>query len=212
MGRKTAMVGWRNLMLDTGMKCDFLKTFHRFEDVYGESHRHYHTLDHIDTCLGEFLLARGLAEDPRAVQIAIWFHDVVYDTHQRDNEKRSANYAYEFCLRVGLEQYASPVYDLVRATDHSAERIYVSQDAALLIDVDLSIFGKKPPVFDHYEHQIRREYDWVPKEDFRRSRARIIEPFVARPSIYHTDFFRDRYEKQAQENLTRSLEQLLVLE
>jgi predicted metal-dependent HD superfamily phosphohydrolase len=78
-------------------------------------------------------------------------------------------------------------------------------DAESLVDVDLSILGAPPGRFDEYEQQIREEYAWVPDFVFRRKRAEILEGFLARPAIFSTAHFRSRYERQARENLARSL-------
>jgi predicted metal-dependent HD superfamily phosphohydrolase len=39
-------------------------------------------------------------------------------------------------------------------------------------------------------------------------RAKILKSFLARPQIYSTQFFRDKYEAQARFNLVRSIAQL----
>jgi len=45
----------------------------------------------------------------------------------------------------------------------------------------------------------------VSEETFRAGRAKVLRQFLDRPRIYGTDFFRDRYEAGARENLARSL-------
>ncbi len=81
-------------------------------------------------------------------------------------------------------------------------------DAPLLVDVDLSIFGKPPERFDEYETQIRQEYSWVPEATFREKRAEILERFLARKRIYNTEVVFVRYEQQARKNLHASLHRL----
>ena len=81
-------------------------------------------------------------------------------------------------------------------------------DAALLVDVDLSILGQSGDRFDQYEEQIRREYDWVEAKAFSAGRSAILKSFLQRPFIYSTEFFRKKYEKPARENLVRSIDRL----
>ena len=76
------------------------------------------------------------------------------------------------------------------------------------MDVDLWILGADSPRFDEYERQIRQEYAWVPEQTFRQRRAAILREFLARPAIYSTSLFSQRYEAQARANLRRSLDQL----
>jgi predicted metal-dependent HD superfamily phosphohydrolase len=174
--------------------------FDRLRLAYTEPHRFYHTLEHIDRCLVEFDAARDLPEHPDEVEMAIWFHDAVYDPRARDNEERSAEMAVGAALEMGLPpEFAARARDLVLSTRH--DRPPQGIDAQVLADVDLSILGQPSLIFDEYELQIRGEYAWVPEPFYRAERARILQLFLDRPSIYSTDFFRDRYEGQARRNL-----------
>ncbi len=66
---------------------------------YADPQRAYHTLDHITDCLRHFDAVRHLAAWPAAVELAIWFHDAIYDPQRGDNETRSAELA-EVTLRA----------------------------------------------------------------------------------------------------------------
>ena len=79
------------------------------------------------------------------------------------------------------------------------------RDAALFLDMDLSILGASPVEFDAYEAAVRREYGWVEEKAWRAGRAAVLEKFLARPHIFHTEAFRQRFEAQARKNLARSL-------
>ena len=104
------------------------------------------------------------------------------------------------CLEIaGTSGLAASVGSLVMATKtHSTE---AGPDAALMVDVDLSIFGQGEQRFAEYEEQIREEYHSVPKLIFNFKRAEILEGFLARSRIYVTDFFATKYEQQARRNL-----------
>ena len=167
---------------------------------YSEPQRKYHTLQHLAECLAHFEAVRHLAEQPGEVEIALWFHDAIYDTHRHDNERQSADWAREV-----LEAHGAPpatvqrVDALIMATCHSA--LPVSPDAKLLVDVDLSILGALPPRFAEYEEQIRQEYAFVPAEIFRQKRGEILRAFLGRPSIYSTPHFQATLEARARDNL-----------
>ena len=66
----------------------------------------------------------------------------------------------------------------------------------MLVDIDLSILGAESMRFDEYENQVRAEYSWVPAFLFRSTRKKILQGFLARPSIYATAHFQQRLEKK----------------
>lgn len=66
-----------------------------------ESHRHYHNCLHIAGCPHEFDQVRKLAADALAVELAIWFHDAVYDPLAADNEECSAELAKDWMGKFG---------------------------------------------------------------------------------------------------------------
>lgn len=174
---------------------------------YAEPHRAYHNLMHVMDCLREFESAQNLARDPATVEMALWYHDAIYDPRAKDNEERSAELAVDVGKDIGLpDSFRETVKTLILATKkHDASNNY---DAAIMIDVDLSVLGRPLLHFDEYEKQIRQEYDWVPDDAFAVGRSTILETFLARPTIYFTEFFRNKYERQARENLSRSIQKL----
>jgi predicted metal-dependent HD superfamily phosphohydrolase len=191
----------------TGLQGDPLPWLGRLTAAYSESHRHYHTLRHVTDCLKEFDSVRHQARQPVAVELAIWFHDALYDTHGGDDEARSAGLA-EQCLsgNGSSADLVEAVKRLVMATkNHEASR---DVDSPLLVDVDLSILGQPEERFHEYEVQIRQEYAWVPATVFAARRSEILERFLARESIYTTNWFSMKYEERARANLQNSLGKL----
>ena len=181
--------------------------FNDLEARYGAPDRHYHDRRHIAACLELLDSVRHLANDPDAIELAIWFHDAVYDTRRQDNEEASARLADAALQRLGIApSVRQRVYDLVLATRHSAPPS--DSDSALLLDMDLSTLGQPAALFDTYEAAIRREYAWVPETDFRMGRTKLLRSFLAREPIYSTPYFRDQFETMARENLTRSIAKL----
>ncbi len=169
-----------------------------------EPHRHYHVLGHVLDCLGKAAASRPIQRRPAAVDLALWFHDAVYDTHRSDNEERSAELAAERLSGIVPEHFLAEVGTLVLATRHRPDPP-PSGDAAVVADVDLTILGEPADRFDAYQAAIRREYSWVPSFVYRRRRARLLEGFLARERIYATDRFYERYEAAARRNLARAL-------
>ncbi len=170
---------------------------------YREPHRFYHTLAHIGACLAEFDSTPGLKGNDE-LEFALWFHDAIYDTHAKDNEERSASLSGAVLADGGLgARFIAKVENLILATKHA--EVPNDADARLMVDIDLSILGQEEDVFDEYEDQIRKEYDWVPGEVFVNGRSGILTSFLDRPHIYATEYFRAKYEVQARRNIERSL-------
>ncbi len=89
-----------------------------------------------------------------------------------------------------------------------SHEVGASVDAALMVDVDLSILGRDAKRFIEYEEQIRNEYQWVPRLVFASKRAEILNRFLSRQRIFATDWFHNKYEKQARLNLAASISAL----
>jgi len=47
--------------------------------AWREPQRHYHTLQHLEECLALFDTLRHTAQHPHEIELALWFHDAVYD-------------------------------------------------------------------------------------------------------------------------------------
>jgi predicted metal-dependent HD superfamily phosphohydrolase len=174
---------------------------------YAEKHRAYHTLAHIEHCLQELEPVRSMCADVNAVEMALWFHDAIYNPQAKDNEAKSADLATEAAQHAGLaESFIARVTEMILATRHQA--VPIDGDSQIVVDIDLAILGKSPERFDAYEKQIRREYKWVPKILYNKGRGDILKSFLQRPKIYSTEYFYDLYESQARENIRCSLKQL----
>jgi hypothetical protein len=61
--------------------------------AWDEPQRHYHTLQHLAECLTMFDTLRAHAGQPADIELALWFHDAIYDVQGHDNEARSAHWA-----------------------------------------------------------------------------------------------------------------------
>jgi predicted metal-dependent HD superfamily phosphohydrolase len=170
---------------------------------HGEPGRSYHTLAHVLDCLEKTAITREIQDDPAAVELALWFHDAVYDPRRSDNEERSAALAEEALARPLGGERAARVAELVLATRHRAPP--PPGDAAVVVDADLSILGAAPDAYDAYAEAVRREYSWVPGFLYRRRRAKVLRSFLARDRIFTTEPFHERYEARARANLERAL-------
>jgi len=178
-----------------------------FENIltrYSEPHRFYHTPEHLLSCFrildGFFPGFQGIHH----VEMALWFHDVIYEPTAKDNEEKSAELAKEYLTKLGATTVLRySVGELIMATKHTGEP--TNPGAKILLDVDTSILAAPESLYQEYEDNIRREYSWVPMDIYRQKRVEILQMFLNRPFIYATHIFREVYEKQARENLARAI-------
>ena len=186
-----------------------------FDDLnlrFQEGRRYYHALSHVETMLDELEAFRAAEESKTvhfaAVKMMIWYHDAVYYPCARNNETQSAQlFTLVGKLAYLEESFITRVVEGILATAN--HRPSVNPNVQTLCDLDLTILGQPEPVFDRYEEQICLEYDdAVPEDEFRIGRRTILQYFLGRQRIYQTNFFRERYEAQARENLRRSIERL----
>lgn len=194
---------------------DCLDMFGELVAAYSQSHRHYHDVNHVSDCLRQLdeaadqatEQATDLATSAAEVEAALWFHDAVYKPTASDNEQQSAQWARSFLRDIGATMAScSNVYEHILATRHTAA--VPAGDAALVVDVDLSILGRTPAQYTRFEHNVRREYKWVPMPLFRRKRIEILRSFLDREYIYVTTHFRGRYESAARQNLMSAINAL----
>ncbi len=204
-----AIARWHEMWKELGAANPDPKLHGELIARYREPHRKYHTPRHLDECFEKLDDLRPFARHPAEIELALWFHDAIYNVRRKDNEERSADWARTSAAAAGVSADACErVYSLILTTRHKA--VPDGTDAEILVDVDLSILGAAPERFDEYERQVRGEYAWVPEFVYRRERRAILKEFLARPRIFSSTHFRGRYEQQARSNIKRSLERLAV--
>jgi predicted metal-dependent HD superfamily phosphohydrolase len=199
---------WFDLSVRLDVSFDAKVLLSLLELHYSGRQRFYHRISHIEHCLDEFEPVRGLVVNQDAVEMAIWYHDIVYHPKAVENEEKSARF-FAITYRDFLSpDFISIVETLILATKHGNLSGNDDLDVRTFLDIDLTILGQPPATFDKYEGDIRMEYVHFPTDQFKSGRSEILKRFLERKQIYQTEFFRNKYEDQARKNLTRSIEQL----
>ncbi|MBE9050563.1 hypothetical protein IQ243_09085 [Nostocales cyanobacterium LEGE 11386] len=182
------------------------QVFTRLIEAYSTSDRHYHTLKHIDHVLSIINTLQAYAQDLTAVQLAAWFHDVVYDTQAQDNEERSADYACELLISLGIptNTLATVSRLILHTKNHQAATD--DYDSYILLDADLAILAAHPDQYREYANAIRQEYAWVPELDYIKGRRQVLERFWQRQRIYFTPLMFEVAEQIARSNLQAEIQ------
>lgn len=183
--------------------------FIRLHSAYSEPHRAYHTLQHLSECMAklDWAEARNNLQNTALAEMALWYHDAIYQPRANDNELKSAEWACEFLHKAGLNvKDCDFVHSLIMATCHGEKPKEPTH--RFVVDVDLSILSVESRRFEEYERQIRKEYKWVPWFMYKKKRRAVLQHFLKAPRIYSTELFYVHYESQARENLAQSIAKL----
>ena len=199
---------WNTLLckLNIQPQCDEYEKLH---NAYSEKHRFYHTKNHISECLEnlDWALSIGHWDYIPEIEMALWYHDIVYDTKGINNELASAQLCKTFLQNSGVAtDHVETIHNMIMATKHTA--LPGTESAKLIVDIDLAILGEKQERFLEYESQIRKEYRWVPWFVYKNKRREILSSFLDRPRIYFTDVFYNTFEDQARNNINNSVAKL----
>ncbi len=138
---------------------------------YTESHRYYHTLQHIADLLSMSSEAINIKK-PDIVDWAIIYHDIIYDAKSKTNEEDSAEAFKEVMTQERAvngegntakyhipEEILELVYQYIIETKAHKVADSDDYDLKLFIDWDMSILGA--PTIEDYKNYIlavRKEY------------------------------------------------------
>lgn len=170
---------------------------------YTEPHRRYHDIGHLDHCLHALDLAATVARDPDTLELAIWFHDVVYEPGAGDNESRSADV---FARVLGPSMAPASVTktrQLILTTTHRA--LPDGGDERFIADIDLSSLAKPWAQFLEDSDNLRAEEPDKSEEEYCRAKARFFGGLLGRARLFNTVPFQLRYETKGRENIRRFL-------
>jgi predicted metal-dependent HD superfamily phosphohydrolase len=172
---------------------------------WAESHRRYHTLEHLAACLDAVDALADEADDATAVRLAVWFHDAVYDRRPGDDEEASAALAEDRLapLEVPADRVAE-VARLVRLTV-THQPAPGDRNGAVMCDADLSVLGGTPESYARYASQIREEYADIDEVEFRAGRRRVLQAFAAREPLFRTRPAQALWEERARHNMRTEL-------
>jgi predicted metal-dependent HD superfamily phosphohydrolase len=96
---------------------------------------------------------------------------------------------------------------LIMATLHKGDSLD-DADSVYMVDIDLSSFGLSWDGFLRDSQNIRAENPHLGDQDYQLNQTGFQRSLLARPRFFLSDFFFDRFEKQARDNLARYFEYL----
>jgi predicted metal-dependent HD superfamily phosphohydrolase len=135
-------------------------------------------MEHINALLQQSKNHATILSNKLAVDLAIFFHDIIYDPFSKTNEEDSADLFVETLSPHIDPDLCEKVCQYIIATKKHEVSHMGDNDLKLFIDMDMSILGVEPDQYEKYARQIRQEYQHVPQADYCRGRATVLESFL----------------------------------
>ncbi|MFD1002472.1 hypothetical protein ACFQ21_24320 [Ohtaekwangia kribbensis] len=180
------------------------KLWDEIEKSYTAKKRYYHNQSHLENLLKELTSIKESIEDWDCIIFSIAYHDIVYNTLQKDNEEQSAALAKQRLTEIAFpaDRINKCVQQILATKGHT---ISDNKDTNFFTDADLSILGASWDVYETYFKSIRKEYSYYPDLLYKPGRKKVLQHFLGMGKIFKTDKFFSMYEEQARKNLSAEL-------
>lgn len=194
------------LLERTGFSTETIdKHWQNLEKAYSSKSRHYHNLTHLSEMFDCFKAYKKYLQFSDEVLYALFYHDYVYSSTQKDNELKSAEFAVQL-LPENTKLDKQIIFDMILATkEHISSGM---EDEKWLIDFDLKVLAKTPEDYKIYAKQIRKEFSIYPDLLYNSGRKKALEHFLEKEFIYQTENFRKDFELKARTNIQQEIDRL----
>lgn len=170
------------------------------EQNYSNKKRHYHTLSHLDNLLKQLLEVKDKIESWETVLFTLYYHDIIYNSLKSDNEEQSAKLAENRMKQINVPiQIIENCKNHILATKNHFDNS--NSDTNYFTDVDLSVLGQDLETYKTYFQNVRKEYAIYPNLIYNPGRKKVLKHFLEMKRIYKTQFFFNKLEQRAKENL-----------
>jgi predicted metal-dependent HD superfamily phosphohydrolase len=189
------------------------ETVYRFIGLmYSAPDRFYHNLEHIIFGLKELgkwenFFKEELKQSMDPLLMAWWFHDIVYEPGSKTNESDSAMLASHILRACDLDTTKiSKIMHLINCTNYSETYRIKSIEASFIRSIDLLSLAADPEIFDANTEKIGKEFlTVISPEQWARGRAQFMYDMYSQRRIYDEDYYHNKYEERAKDNLKRAL-------
>ncbi|MNJ84361.1 hypothetical protein D3C87_18120 [compost metagenome] len=177
------------------------------ETHYSGKERYYHSLRHLEHLLEQLTTIKTELKDWNTILFTLFYHDVIYNALKSDNEEKSAELAEKRMKQLGipLELIERCKEQILATKSHVKSE---NDDTNYFTDADLSVLGQNWEIYSAYFKNVRQEYAIYPDLVYNPGRKNVLLHFLAMDRIFKTDYFFEKYEKPARENLRKEAELL----
>lgn len=180
---------------------------------YSKPYRHYHSLSHLEDLFSKLDQISALIQKPQIVELAIFFHDLIYEPESKTNEQDSAQWFVNFakeCTTMKPEDISLVERYILQTANHLSCNEQHGHDLLYFLDLDLSILGShSTDQYSKYAQGVRQEYSVLSDEQFCAGRSQFLKKMLAVENLFYTSHFRISIGEKAKENMQRELHELI---
>ena len=174
------------------------------ETHYTSPGRHYHTLQHLENIFKELCECYDDISDWDTMLFSLFYHDIIYNALKKDNEEKSVDLAVKRLVKINYHSHRIDLcYQEIMAT--KSHTLIDNYDINLFTDADISILGYTWEKYEQYYKQVRKEYNIYPDFLYKPGRKKVLQYFLNMENIFKTEFFRNKYENTARNNIQKEL-------
>jgi predicted metal-dependent HD superfamily phosphohydrolase len=177
------------------------------EKKYSNKKRHYHTLQHLDNLLLQLIEIKSKVHNWETILFSLYYHDIIYNILKSDNEQKSFEFA-----EKRMKQISVPTETLDTCKEHilatKSHLKSTNNDTNYFTDADLSVLGQNWETYSDYYQNVRKEYSIYPDFVYNPGRKKVLNYFLTMERIFKTDYFCEKFENQAKQNLLKEIELL----
>ncbi|TDS17104.1 putative metal-dependent HD superfamily phosphohydrolase [Maribacter caenipelagi] len=177
------------------------------EKNYSSKKRHYHTLQHLDNLHSQLTIVKREIKNWETILFTLYYHDIIYSSTKSNNEEKSAELAEKRMKKISVsnEIIEQCKKQILATKSHSKS---IDSDTNYFIDADLSVLGQSWETYSLYFKNVRKEYGIYPTFMYNSGRKKVLNHFLSMDRIFKTDFFYNKFETQAKQNLQQELQSL----
>ncbi|WP_299006260.1 hypothetical protein [uncultured Tenacibaculum sp.] len=169
--------------------------------------RYYHTLVHLENLLFQLSQVKTEISSWNTILFTLFYHDVIYNSLKSNNEEKSTEFAIERMQLLSVpKEIIKRCENQILATKH--HKVSEDTDTNYFTDADLSILGSNWETYEQYYKNVRKEYAVYPNLVYNSGRKKALKHFLTMDNIFKTEYFHQKFEKAARENIQREIDLL----
>lgn len=174
------------------------------EENYSSKKRHYHTFQHLENVFSQLTDVKEKVQNWETILFTLYYHDIIYNSIKSDNEEKSAKLAEKRMKQISVsnDKITLCKKQILATKSHIKS---TDSDTNYFTDADLSVLGQSWETYSLYYKNVRKEYSIYPSLIYNAGRRKVLNHFLAMDRIFKTDFFYEKFEKQAKQNLQNEI-------